>query len=83
MDKGNKSDKSDNKSIICKATSIMENLQDIQNVVQLLEVSLASNNDDESIIRSVQIINRMVNTLIEHECKELIQLCSDCENISQ
>ena len=85
MDKDNMSNDNsntfDNNSIIDKVTSVVEKLHDIQNVVQLLEVSLASNRDDESIIRTVQIINRMVGALIEHECKELIRLCSDCESI--
>ena len=81
MDKDNMSNTYDNNSIICKVTPIVERLQDIQNVVQLFEVSLASNHDDENIIRTVQIIGRMVDTLIEHDCKELIRLCSDCESI--
>lgn len=81
MDKDNMSNTYDNNRIIGKATAIMERLQDIQNIVQLFEVSLACNHDDENIIRSVQVISKMVDALIGNECRELIQLCSDYESI--
>lgn len=81
MDKDNINNIHNGNNVICKATTIREKLFDIQNVVQMLEVSLASNNDDKSIIRSVSIINSMIGALIENECKELIQLCSDCGSI--
>lgn len=60
---------------------IQDKLYDIDNVLQLLDVSLSANNDDKSIIRSVQLIDKMVVSVIEYELKGITLLCSDCESI--
>lgn len=44
---------------------IIEKLEDIKTIGQLLEVSLEANEDDPHIIRSVNIINRKLESLIE------------------
>lgn len=47
--------------------NVEERLHDIKNVVQLLEISLTQNKDDDSVIRSVGLIRRMINTLISND----------------
>lgn len=81
MDKDNISNTYNGNNVVCRVTAIIERLLDIQNVVQLLEVNLDSNNEDKSIIRSVQLINKMIDSMMSNELAELISLYSGCENI--
>ena len=45
--------------------SIMEDMEDILNIVQLLEMSLKDNGDDCHIIRSVHVIHRMIKAAMD------------------
>lgn len=62
--------------LLDKVQQLHESLEDIKNVVQLLEMSLVNNEDDKHIVRSVNIINKMLNTVLNDDMvalKELIQ----------
>lgn len=57
--------------------NVEERLLDIQNLLQLLEVSLVDNQDDKHIVRSVNIICGFLDTLIEKDIvtlKEIIKV---------
>lgn len=45
--------------------SIREELEDILNIVQLLAVSLDDNEEDSHIIRSVDVIQKMIKAVID------------------
>ncbi len=45
--------------------SIREELEDILNIVQLLAVSLEDNEEDSHIIRSVDVIQKMIKAVID------------------
>lgn len=49
---------------------IIEKLEDIKNIGELLAVSLEVNKDDLHIIRSVNIINRKLASVIEEATAE-------------
>lgn len=61
---------------------IQEGLTDVRNVVQLLEISLQSNEDDLHIIQSVHLIGKMVFALSE-KCNTILNMDSDCESSRQ
>lgn len=50
---------------------LQEKLEDIQNITQLLEMSLANNGDDPHIIKSVSIIDKMLATIIMEDLEAL------------
>ena len=45
--------------------SIREDMEDVLNVVQLLAVSLEDNEEDSHIIRSVDVIQKMIKAVID------------------
>lgn len=45
--------------------SIREELEDVLNIVQLLAVSLDDNEEDSHIIRSVDVIQKMIKAVID------------------
>ncbi|EOS24680.1 hypothetical protein C804_05151 [Lachnospiraceae bacterium A4] len=45
--------------------SIREELEDVLNIVQLLAVSLEDNEEDSHIIRSVDVIQKMIKAVID------------------
>ena len=45
--------------------SIREDMEDVLNVVQLLAVSLDDNGEDSHIIRSVHVIQKMIEAVID------------------
>ena len=45
--------------------SIREDMEDVLNVVQLLAVSLDDNGEDSHIIRSVDVIQKMIKAVID------------------
>ena len=47
--------------------NVEERLLDIQNLLQLLELSLLDNQDDKHIIRTVNVIYRFLVTLLQNE----------------
>lgn len=62
--------------LLDKVQQLHESLEDIKNVVQLLEMSLVNNGDDKHIVRSVNVINKMLNTVLNDDMvalRELIQ----------
>lgn len=59
--------------LLTAAEKLQTGLEDIKNIVQLLEMSLANNKDDEHIIRSVNIINRMIETSINEDTVALME----------
>lgn len=54
--------------------NLQEKLEDIQNITQLLEMSLANNGDDPHIIRSVNIIDRMIAKCIGEDIEALREI---------
>ncbi|MCI8973497.1 MAG: hypothetical protein HFH79_07895 [Lachnospiraceae bacterium] len=44
---------------------IKEELEEVLNIMQLLEISLAENEDDEHIIRSLHVLQRMVKSVMD------------------
>lgn len=50
---------------------ITEKMRDIRNVVQLLEISLKSNEDDGHIVRSVGVIDKMLASVVENDMPRL------------
>ncbi|MBP3475316.1 MAG: hypothetical protein J6K48_03230 [Lachnospiraceae bacterium] len=50
---------------------LQEKLEDIQNITQLLEMSLANNGDDPHIIKSVGIIDKMLAAIIKEDLEAL------------
>ncbi len=45
--------------------SIREDMKDILNIVQLLIISLENNEEDEHVIRSVNVIQRLIKSVID------------------
>lgn len=45
--------------------SIREDMKDILNIVQLLTISLENNEEDEHVIRSVNVIQRQIKSIID------------------
>ena len=45
--------------------SIREDMKDILNIVQLLIISLENNEEDEHVIRSVNVIQRLIKLVID------------------
>lgn len=52
-------------------SDIIEKLADIKNIAELLEISLRANADDPHIIRSVNIINRQLASVLEEAAEGL------------
>lgn len=44
---------------------VLEELCDLKNILQLLEIALEENEDDNQIARTVQILNKMISSLID------------------
>ena len=44
---------------------IKEELEEVLNIMQLLEISLAENEDDGHIIRSLHVLQRMVKSVMD------------------
>ena len=44
---------------------IKEELEEVLNIMQLLEISLTNNEDDEHIIRSLHVLQRMVKSVMD------------------
>lgn len=44
---------------------IKEELEEVLNIMQLLEISLAENEDDGHIIRSLHVLQRMVTSVMD------------------
>ena len=45
--------------------NIEEQIRDAMNIVQLLEVELSANEDDEHIIRTVSIVEKILKSSVE------------------
>lgn len=45
--------------------SIREDMEDVLNIVQLLAISLEDNEEDGHIIRSVHVIQKMIEAVID------------------
>ena len=45
--------------------SIREDMKDILNIVQLLTISLEDNEEDDHVIRSVNVIQRLIKSVID------------------
>ncbi len=45
--------------------SLEEKLQDVHNITQLLSISLSENQEAEYIIRSVNIIEKMIHSVLD------------------
>ncbi len=43
---------------------IKEELEDIENVLQMLELSLEMNEEEESVRRSIKIVHKMIHKLL-------------------
>lgn len=43
---------------------IKEELEDIENVLQMLELSLEMNEEEESVRRSIKIVRKMIHKLL-------------------
>ena len=57
--------------------NVEERLLDIQNLLQLLELSLLDNQDDKHLVRTVNIICELFHTFLEKEfmaLKEMIKV---------
>ena len=48
-----------------QAVEIKEELEEVLNIMQLLEISLAENEDDGHIIRSLHVLQRMVKSVMD------------------
>lgn len=48
-----------------QTVKIKEELEEILNIMQLLEISLAENEDDGHIIRSLHVLQRMVKSVMD------------------
>ena len=57
--------------------NVEERLLDIQNLLQLLELSLLDNQDDKHIIRTVNVIYRFLVTLLQNEFVTLKKTIKD------
>ena len=69
---------------LCSAIdNLEESLHDIKNIVQLLEISLQSNEDDRHIVRSVDIINKMVTTVINNDVCMMKKIITCKEDIGE
>ena len=45
--------------------SLEEKLQDVHNITQLLSISLSENQEAEYIVRSVNIIEKMIRSILD------------------
>lgn len=45
--------------------NIREDMKDILNIVQLLAISLEDNEEDDHVIRSVNVIQRLIKSVID------------------
>lgn len=45
--------------------NIQEDMKDILNIVQLLTISLENNEEDEHVMRSVNVIQRLIKSVID------------------
>ena len=57
--------------------NVEERLLDIQNLLQLLELSLLDNQDDKHIIRTVNVIYRFLATLLEKDFVAFREMIKD------
>ena len=48
-----------------QTVEIKEELEEVLNIMQLLEISLAENEDDGHIIRSLHVLQRMVKSVMD------------------
>lgn len=48
-----------------QTVKIKEELEEVLNIMQLLEISLAENEDDGHIIRSLHVLQRMVKSVMD------------------
>ncbi len=53
------------KNMVRNTMDIKEELEEVLNIMQLLEISLAENEDDEHIIRSLHVLQRMVKSVMD------------------
>ena len=53
------------KNIVGNIVDIKEELEEVLNIMQLLEISLTNNEDDEHIIRSLHVLQRMVKSVMD------------------
>lgn len=67
----NKKREKGKEDIMVLAEQLEDDLEDVRNIIQLLEMSLESNQDDEHIIKSVSIIHKMVSAVMEKRVMEL------------
>lgn len=51
--------------------SLEEKLQDVHNITQLLSISLSENQEAEYIIRSVNIIEKMIRSILDDDFMQL------------
>ncbi len=61
-------------SIQLAVEDLEENLYDVQNVVQLLAMSLTSNEEDEHMVRSINVINKMLANILKTDIVTIKQL---------
>lgn len=59
------------RNLLNKVETVQGNLEDIRNIVQLLKMSLLNNEDDPHICRSVDIIDKMLKSVIHEDMGEL------------
>lgn len=62
------------------AGEVKEELEDIENVLQMLELSLEMNEDEEAVRRSVRIVRKMIRSLTDNAVS---RFATDCCKISQ
>ncbi len=51
--------------------SLEEKLQDVHNITQLLSISLSENQEAEYIVRSVNIIEKMIRSILDDDFMQL------------
>lgn len=54
--------------------TLQTNIEDVRNIVQLLEISLTENKEDKHIIRSVNVIDKMLKSILVEDMNTLKEL---------
>lgn len=56
--------------------TLQDKIEDIRNIIQILEISMQNTKEDEHIIRSVSVIDKMLDNVLQVDMKELIQIAN-------
>lgn len=56
--------------------TLQDKIEDIRNIIQILEISMQNTEEDEHIIRSVSVIDKMLDNVLQVDMKELIQIAN-------